>query len=71
VVPKRMVNHNHKYFEIELFVSQNFKFSGNQYLLDAVRNRDIAIFSSQNNIGFMLYKSFGNKKLNVANSLEF
>jgi hypothetical protein len=56
---------------MQIINSQNSKFSGNQHLHDTSRNKGMAIYSSQNNIEFMLYKSFGKPKLNVANSLSF
>ena len=66
-----MINNILKAGKIRNFFSRNFKFSGNQHLHDTSRKKGIAICSSQNNIAFMLYKSFGKPKLNVTNSLGF
>lgn len=66
-----MINTISKVARIKNDFSQNSKFSGNHYLLDTSRRKGIAIYSSQNNIDFMLYISFGKPKLNVANSLGF
>ena len=51
-------------------LSHNFKFSGNENLLDTQRNRFVSYCLSQDNYEILIYKYCCNKRLNVINQLE-
>lgn len=67
-----MVNIINTCRRINNFISQNFKFLGNQNLLDTHRTKLVFNYTQQDNNIMLIYKYCGNQRLNsVANLLEF